>query len=142
MITCLSAGAYNTSIVASTSRMFSRRQVDAKSQSFGSIHSSQSAPAVWFDEPPPADAVPPPRRGSSVRHPPRTPSPPPMVETDSVDREESGSRPCREPSPPGDQASVPLLPRTVGRRSTSSDAVAATASTALIADCSPDRRSL
>jgi len=127
----IATGAYNTSIVASSSRMFS-----AKSQSLGCVHSSQSTPAVWFDEPSsPAETVPPPRRGDSVRHPPRTPSPPP---TDSV---ESGPQPGREPSPPGDHESTPLLrPRSVSRRSTSSDAVESSAS--LIAECSPDRRSL
>ena len=134
-------GAYNTSIVASSSRMFSRhRRLEAKSRSLGSVQLSQSTPAVWFDEPPP---VPPARRGASVRHPPRTPSPPTTPETDQVDGEETGSRqPCREPSSPDDQASVPLLPRSVGGRSSSSDAVASSASASLVADCSPDRRSL
>jgi len=139
-------GAYNTSIVASSSRMFSRyryRRLGAKSRSLGSVQSTLSTPAVWFDEPtPPADAVPPPRRGASVRCPSRTPSPLTSLETDQVDRDESEPQPCREPSSPDDQASVPLLPRSVGGRSTSSDAVASSASASLIANCSPDRRSL
>ena len=59
----------------------------------------------------------------------------------SPDGRWSGSR---ESSPPdGDQASAPLLPRPVGdRRSTSCDVVTTSASASLVAQCSPDRRSL
>ena len=136
-------GAYNTSIVASSSRVFSQHRhhvspLGAKSRSLGSVHSSQSAPADWFHEPSPAQ---PPRRGASVRNPPRTPSPPPGVETDTVYRHDGESLPRREPSPSGDQASEPLLARPVCR-STSSDPLASSAATSLVDACSPDRRSL
>jgi len=133
-------GAYNTSIVASSSRMFSHRRhhdasLGAKSRSLSSVQSWQSAPALCYDPSPPVNVRSPPRR--QVRSVRQTPSPLPPAEPDPGD---SGS--LLEPSPPSDQLAAPLLSRHLGSRSTSYDALAVSARPSLVAEFSLDRRSL